>query len=291
MAIFRISRRDIVPILAGASITYLLSIIIHLTTPTGSFVSNTYKSFWPPSPLSDDLPTTESPVTGIAIQLASELPMTSLLHHAPGYTVFRNLYMSNGTLLIVTSNSSAFPQVRMMTSVSMYVDNSPENIAAREPNMYIMDFVTPESAKRRWGGDIAAGVRNHVYTVEGNTVSSSFLSCLWRLTDNRGIQVLFNDPPQFLRHYYHFVAELWFGVQAFWHGAFSPSIESTIPDPSRTSNPEGHNWNAYPVDPTTHHPTAYQLHHKLPPSIVQRSSYTPKPELQFSVYDCLLYLL
>jgi hypothetical protein len=35
-----------------------------------------------------------------------------------------------------------------------------------------------------------------------------------------------NEPRQFLRHYYHFVAELFFGVQAFWHGAFSlPSVD------------------------------------------------------------------
>lgn len=35
-----------------------------------------------------------------------------------------------------------------------------------------------------------------------------------------------NDPKQFLRHYYHFVAELFFGVQAFWHGFFSPPDNS-----------------------------------------------------------------
>jgi hypothetical protein len=35
-------------------------------------------------------------------------------------------------------------------------------------------------------------------------------------------QILSNDPKQFLRHYYHFVAEFFFGVQAFWRGFFSP---------------------------------------------------------------------
>lgn len=40
------------------------------------------------------------------------------------------------------------------------------------------------------------------------------------------IQLLFNDPPQFLNHYYHFVAELFFGAQAFWHGAFSEPIST-----------------------------------------------------------------
>lgn len=37
-------------------------------------------------------------------------------------------------------------------------------------------------------------------------------------------QILSNDPGQFLRHYYHFVAELFFGVQAFWHGFFSEPL-------------------------------------------------------------------
>ncbi|KAK0487156.1 hypothetical protein IW261DRAFT_594810 [Armillaria novae-zelandiae] len=55
-------------------------------------------------------------------------------------------------------------------------------------------------AKRRWG--------DRVLTVEGNTL-------------------LVNEPSQFLRHYYHLCAELFFGVQAFWHGAHSePTADS-----------------------------------------------------------------
>jgi hypothetical protein len=39
--------------------------------------------------------------------------------------------------------------------------------------------------------------------------------------------VLFNDPgSQFLNHFYHFVAELWFGTWAFWHGAWSKASSS-----------------------------------------------------------------
>ncbi len=40
------------------------------------------------------------------------------------------------------------------------------------------------------------------------------------------IQVLVNEPSQFLGHYYHFVAELFFGIQAFWHGSFSTASET-----------------------------------------------------------------
>jgi hypothetical protein len=37
-----------------------------------------------------------------------------------------------------------------------------------------------------------------------------------------------NDPGQFLRHYYHFVAELLFGAWAFWTGSFSPAGSAAL---------------------------------------------------------------
>ncbi|KAG5645626.1 hypothetical protein DXG03_005617 [Asterophora parasitica] len=135
------------------------------------------------------------------IGLSDELPHTSIIAHAPGWTIFRNLYMSNGTLFILSNNRS-FPEIRMMTSTGLTAFNTPENIAAREPTAQNMDFITPEQARERWGGDTKRGERHRVLSVEGNTL-------------------LFNDPRQFLRHYYHFVAELMFGAWAFWHGAFS----------------------------------------------------------------------
>ncbi|KAJ7858970.1 hypothetical protein B0H13DRAFT_2254454 [Mycena leptocephala] len=121
------------------------------------------------------------------LDLAVQLPATSLVAHAPGWTLFRNLYMSNGTLFIHTLEAW----------------NTPENIRAREPGPYTMALVSSSEAQRRWGDDVRNGRKNRVWSVDGNTV-------------------LVNEPRQFLRHYYHFVAELFFGVQAFWHGAFSP---------------------------------------------------------------------
>ncbi|KAJ4486553.1 hypothetical protein C8J55DRAFT_558517 [Lentinula edodes] len=253
-------------LLLGATLMHLVTVFYSIGPTETSFIINTHvhdisqAEFIkplpppPPGPPATIAPSTHSDseylgeVHRIAgVHLASELPMTSITHHAPGYTIFRNLYMSNGTLFILSPNNS-FPEIRMMTSVSMFADGSPENIAAREPNSDIMDFITPEAAKKRWGGDVQNGVRNRVFTVEGNTA-------------------LFNDPSQFLRHYYHFVAELWIGAQAFWHGAFSPPIESTIPDLKKSSNVGGENWNAYPIDTQTQHESAYQLHHPAPPPI------------------------
>ncbi|KAF9450770.1 hypothetical protein P691DRAFT_809605 [Macrolepiota fuliginosa MF-IS2] len=138
-----------------------------------------------------------------------ELPYTTLVAHAPGWTLFRNLYMSNGTLYILTPRPKKFPEIRLMMSTGLPAENTPQNIAAREPTRENMDFITPDDALERWGGDPDRGVTNRVWTVDGNTL-------------------LFNDPSQFLRHYYHLVAELFFGVQAFWHGTFSQP-EMTTP--------------------------------------------------------------
>ncbi|EMD37594.1 hypothetical protein CERSUDRAFT_114243 [Gelatoporia subvermispora B] len=141
------------------------------------------------------------------IDVAYELPETTIVSHAPGWTLFRNLYMSNGTLFIVTSEPrSSFPDIRLITSTGLAAENTPENIAAREPTAENMDFLTPAQARARWGGSPDRWERNRVWSVEGNTY-------------------LFNDPPQFLDHYYHFCAELFFGAWAFWQGAFNAVVD------------------------------------------------------------------
>ncbi|KAK0487163.1 hypothetical protein IW261DRAFT_1652486 [Armillaria novae-zelandiae] len=99
--------------------------------------------------------------------------------------LFRNLYMSDGMLFILSGNR-LFLEIRMMMSMGLPAQNNNENIAMRE--------LTQHPAKRWWG--------DRVLTVEGNTL-------------------LVNEPSQFLGHYFHLCAELFFGVQAFWHGAHS----------------------------------------------------------------------
>jgi len=111
-------------------------------------------------------PPPESPTT--PIDPLHDLPETSIVAHAPGWTIFRNLYMSSGTLFILSTNRS-FPEIRLMTSTGLTAENTPENIAAREPTSQNMDFITPEAARQRWGG----GDRNRVLSVEGNTVRRS----------------------------------------------------------------------------------------------------------------------
>lgn len=111
------------------------------------------------------------------IEFSSKLPETTIISHAPGWTLFRDVYMANGTLFIVSSSPKSFPEIRLMTSTSMYALNTPENIAAREPTKQSMDFLSPTEARHWWGGNLARGESNRVWSVEGNTV-------------------LYNDPNQ-----------------------------------------------------------------------------------------------
>ncbi|KAI0930542.1 hypothetical protein AcV5_007227 [Taiwanofungus camphoratus] len=141
------------------------------------------------------------------IDLAYEFPETTILSHAPGWTLFRNLYMSNGTLYIVSSQPpSSFPDTQYMTSTGLPAENTPENIAARMPTSENMDFISPAQARGLWGGDRDRSTRNRVWSVGGNTF-------------------LVNEPQQFLDHYYHFCAELMFGAWSFWSGAFNAVVD------------------------------------------------------------------
>ncbi|THV02700.1 hypothetical protein K435DRAFT_775344 [Dendrothele bispora CBS 962.96] len=189
------------------------------------------------------------------------LPYTTVLHHAPGWTLFRNVYMSNGTLFLVSpeepSIRSSFPEFRMMTSTGLRAE--PGNEKDREPTESDMRFITPEDARKRWG--------DRVMVVDGSTA-------------------LFNDPPQFLDHYYHLVAELFFGLQAFWHSAWSKPLSwytsnefvswstsssqssqtyshdirtdhpSFGPLTSSDPNPNSNSWSSYNPSYNPHHPSS-----------------------------------
>ncbi|KZP34298.1 hypothetical protein FIBSPDRAFT_719926 [Athelia psychrophila] len=140
------------------------------------------------------------------------LPETTVVSHAPGWTLFKDVYMAGGTLFVVSSApKSTFPEARYMISNPLEALNTPENIAAREPSDSNICWLSPETAKSWWGGNVKFGERNRVWSVEGGTL-------------------LNNDPPQFLDHYYHFIGEFIMGVQAFWTSAFTP--EHTYLDPT-----------------------------------------------------------
>jgi hypothetical protein len=221
------SLRDALLILVGAFSMHITTSFFGVFQPelfTGDIIVSTQVSHHDllQDPISQD-PLQENfskdvsvlePSTGADV--AFDFPETTIQAHAPGWTVFRNLYMSNGTIYIVTSNPVLeFPDIKMMTSTGLPAENTPENIAARMPTSADMDFITPEQAAERWGvPQIAARVqpaRNRIYSVLGSTF-------------------LFNDPSQFLDHYYHFCAELLLGAWAMWQGAHSAQVDPARAD-------------------------------------------------------------
>lgn len=130
-----------------------------------------------------DIPTNPDPyVVDFGL---SQIPETKLIDHAPGWTLFENLYFSNGTLFIVSSDPSRFPSIRMITSTGLLAFNTPENIRLREPTDKEMQIISPEHATMKWGGDIAKNERNRISSIEGISVSSlNFVRQILLLTFN-----------------------------------------------------------------------------------------------------------
>ncbi|KAK0472482.1 hypothetical protein IW261DRAFT_1424309 [Armillaria novae-zelandiae] len=208
------SRRDSILLILGALLTHLLTVahyhpLLDANINIDTHFQHVHDARLPPSVWEEDVPpevqivhqaeiATLTPEPSTSLQTVhGDLPHTSIVHHAPGWTLFRNLYMSNGTLFLLSSNRS-FPEFRLMTSPGIPADGSPEYFALSEPTLQHMNYITPPEAQQRWEGE----TQNRVWTVEGNTL-------------------LVNEHSQFLGHFYHLVAELFFGVQAFWHGTFS----------------------------------------------------------------------
>ncbi|KAJ7615753.1 hypothetical protein DFH06DRAFT_1286133 [Mycena polygramma] len=233
MALFRpaLSRRDAILILLGAAFMHLFTVFFPHDAPPPALLIDAVREHFPPDPpppapevtryltrTTTEITTlvqattvastvaaqpSAGPASASPLDLTLELPPTTLVAHAPGWTLFKNLYMSNDTFFIVTDLPTEFPEIRMMASTPLKAENTPENIAAREPTEWNMRTISRAEGQKMWGGDVRNGKANRVLSVPGNTV-------------------LVNEPTQFLRHYYHLVAELLFGVQAFWHGAHSP---------------------------------------------------------------------
>jgi hypothetical protein len=183
-----ITRRDAILLLLGAASMHLYS--SWSPPPTGSaIIFNTHLSSQDPlhhipppvqpvdpvqpvrnlrkrPPPRDPPPPSPSPIPDIK----HEIPQTELVSHAPGWTIFRNLYMADGTLFVVTSNPDAFPDIKLITSTGLPAENTPESIAERMPTSRDMSIISPEEARRRWGGDQSTGEPNRIFPIEGSTV-------------------------------------------------------------------------------------------------------------------------
>lgn len=175
------SLRDGALVLVGASSMYIFSTLVS----SSSTIINQYLPYcYQPAGTLANFTSSVQPSSRLTMTatldlgILQDLPETSVVTHAPGWTLFRNLYMSNGTLFVVASQTARaqLPEPRMMTSTGLPAFNNPENIASREPTRQDIDFLTPDQARKRWGG-LENNERNRIWSVEGNTVGfSSFPS-------------------------------------------------------------------------------------------------------------------
>ena len=164
-----LTRRDGLLILIGACVVYFSTSFFHygnvfrnLSASTSPLVSQ------PKRPTNYSVVDTD-PGGTVDLGLA-DIVETNVIAHAPGWTLFENLYMASGTLYIVTSAPGRFPKIRMMTSTGLIALATPENIRQREPTDREMQIISPEVAASKWGGDIAKKERNRIWSIEGISV-------------------------------------------------------------------------------------------------------------------------
>jgi hypothetical protein len=185
-----ISPRDAILILLGAASMHLCSSFLPRFHESPSITFNTHlssqeplhniprpvptvlDSWHPPQPPSRKPPSPPSPLP--IPDLEREIPETELVSHAPGWTIFRNLYMAHGTLFVVTSNPKSFPSIDLVTSTGLPASNTPESIAERMPTDRDMSIITPQEAHQRWGSQSLTEL-NSIFPVEGSTVRPTSL--------------------------------------------------------------------------------------------------------------------
>jgi hypothetical protein len=162
-------RRDGVLIILGASIVYIFSSLLHPGATINADI-NQLDFSPPPSGTAQTLPV--DPVV-LDFGYADALPETTVIAHAPGYTLFKNLYMANCTFFAVSPNPRNFPQRRMITSTGLIALNNPENIRLREPTDLEFQIISPDTAMARWGGDLSKRERHRVWSIDGISVRFS----------------------------------------------------------------------------------------------------------------------
>lgn len=166
-----LTRRDGLLILIGACVVYFSTSFLqygnvfkNVDAPTSPLVSQ----LKPPTNYS--LVDTDPGETGTVDLGLADIVETNVIAHAPGWTLFENLYMASGTLYAVTSDPGSFPKLRMMTSTGLIALTTPENIRQREPTDREMQIISPQVAASKWGGNIANKERNRIWSIEGISV-------------------------------------------------------------------------------------------------------------------------
>ncbi|TDL23888.1 hypothetical protein BD410DRAFT_786555 [Rickenella mellea] len=138
-------------------------------------------------------------------------PETTLVAHAAGWNIFDQLYLLNGTLYIVSSNPpTSFPELRLMYSTGREVRNGKEEELKRFPTDKDIRIISLTEARTLFGTSA---------------------------TRIDGPNWLVNDAAnQFITHYYHWAAELLFGMWRAYSSLdpfITPDGVTSIPPPRR----------------------------------------------------------
>ncbi|PFH53395.1 hypothetical protein AMATHDRAFT_79208 [Amanita thiersii Skay4041] len=136
------------------------------------------------------------------------VPETKIIAHVPGWTIFDRLYIYKGIVYIVSDEPNQVPDLQFVYSKAHFIENGPEKEAARLPTDEDIRLINRKEARKLFGK--AAQILD-------------------------GVTLFVNDPPQFITHYYHWSAELWFG---FWR-TYS-SIDTNITPNGNTTLPSTH---------------------------------------------------
>ncbi|KAF7346010.1 hypothetical protein MSAN_01826900 [Mycena sanguinolenta] len=163
--------------------------------------------------------------TRLTWKSASQVPQTKIIAHVPGWSIIDRLYIYKGVVFIVSNEPQSIPNISAIYSKGVDIEVGEEAELARLPRRYgYTDNQHDRGQSLVWlRGSISGWCDS----------SSSFLGVLLCLIC---AQYFVNDPPQFVRHYYHWAAELWFG---FWRAyssldpTISPSGNTTLPPPRR----------------------------------------------------------
>ncbi|KAH7883159.1 hypothetical protein F5I97DRAFT_1815379 [Phlebopus sp. FC_14] len=150
--------------------------------------------------IDEDIPSNDAERWRTPVSWVSRrVPTSKIVAHVPGWTIFENLFVLNGTVFVVTDEPDSIPERASMTSTAVRINNGPLAVASRFPTDRELRVVTTDEARELFG--------TSAELIDGTT---------W----------IVNDPPQFITHYYHWSAELFFG---FWrtYSSLDTSLSAT----------------------------------------------------------------
>ncbi|KIY43889.1 hypothetical protein FISHEDRAFT_52250 [Fistulina hepatica ATCC 64428] len=135
------------------------------------------------APAANDL---RSASSVLAWNTKGTVPETSIAAHVPGWTIFDRLYIYKAVVYIVCDNQEDIPEAKFIWSKGVFIENGEEALNARMPTEEDIRVINTKEAAALFGTG-GAGI------ISGDTF-------------------LINDAPQFVKHYYHWSAELWLGL-------------------------------------------------------------------------------